>query len=124
MPNYTDRLKILNHRLLSRQRTESLIKLAQGGDLDALTALVCANQRMIFSVALKYSRRTRMLDIHDLMQEGSIALTRSIKGFNPRRGVKFSTYAFRWIKGGMMRAVLDQDSLIRRPQDMASHIRI
>ena len=41
--------------------------------------------------------------VMDLIQEGNIGLLKAVKKYDEKRGVKFTTYAYRWIKIYIMR---------------------
>ncbi|HKC72911.1 MAG TPA: RNA polymerase sigma factor RpoD/SigA [Chloroflexota bacterium] len=79
----------------------------------AKLALAEANLRLVISVAKRYARRG--LDMADLVQEGNLGLLRATDGFEPERGVRFSTYAVWWIRQAISRALADQGRLVRLP---------
>src|ERR687886_2246798 len=87
----------------------------------AKLALAEANLRLVVSVAKRYARRG--LDMADLVQEGNLGLLRAIDGFEPERGVRFSTYAVWWIRQAITRALADQGRLIRLPVHVADQVR-
>jgi RNA polymerase primary sigma factor len=91
--------------------------------VDGLAArehLVCANFRLVVSVAKKHANRG--VPFLDLIQEGNIGLMRAAKRFDHRLGLKFSTYATWWIRQAVTRAVADQGRTIRVPVHMAEEI--
>lgn len=85
--------------------------------------MIQGNLRLVISVASKYSRMTSRLSMQDLIQEGNIGLIRAAEMFDPARGYKFSTYAYWWIRQGIMRATQTQDRMIKLPSGAPDGLR-
>lgn len=81
----------------------------------ARSALVNANLKLVFHLAKKRAQRGGGLDLHDLIQEGSLGLIRASKTFDYSRELRFATYATFWIKQMMDRAVEQKGRTIRLP---------
>ena len=75
--------------------------------------LVSHNIRLVINIALKFP--TTVLDIDDLVQEGILGLVSAARKFDPARGNRFTTYAWYWIRQGILRGMENNQNLIRWP---------
>src|SRR5438067_8776372 len=132
--------EIANHDLLSQQDEVHLAQRLEAGHLAAarLTSgegidqdergrlervvdegesarrhLIECNLRLVVSVARRYLNRG--LSFLDLVQEGNIGLQIGADKYDWRRGFRFSTYVYWWIRQAMTRSLADQSRTIRLP---------
>jgi RNA polymerase primary sigma factor len=132
--------EIANHALLSRDDEidlaqsmeagrEAHARLASGEELDDLWRerlertvtdgerarehLIESNLRLVVSVARRYFNRG--LGFLDLVQEGNIGLQIGSDKYDWRRGFRFSTYVYWWIRQAITRSLADQSRTIRLP---------
>src|SRR5574344_34860 len=86
---------------------------------DAKNEMITANLRLVISIAKKYQNRgIHGLGVQDLIQNGSLGLSKAVDKFDYRLGYKFSTYATWWIKQAISRAIADEGRVIRIPVHM------
>ena len=64
------------------------------------------NMSLVISIASRYVKKAKGLEIDDLIQEGRIALYRAIETFDPSRKTKFSTYAYNVIQRSIINVVV------------------
>ena len=87
----------------------------------AINRLVQCNLRLVVSASKKFAPRLQShtgMELCDLLQEMTLGLYRAAEKFEPRRGYKFSTYAYWWLRQSAQRAI-DQSGVIKTPSNVA-----
>lgn len=106
---------------LTPEEERELAKRCADGDETAIRTMVCANLRLVVSVAREYAGRG--VPLLDLIQEGSIGLLAAARKFDYTLEFRFSTYATKWIRQGISRCLLNHAGLIRIPAHTAEKMR-
>lgn len=110
-------------RLLNKREEYALAVRAKQGDNEAKNKLICANLRLVISIAKKYAASTKSLELLDLIQEGNLGLLKAVERYEPSLGFRFSTYATWWIRQAITRGIADQDRMIRLPVNVGEDVR-
>lgn len=106
---------------LSPQEERTLAQRCAEGDPEAIRQMVNANLRLVVSVAREYAGRG--VPLLDLIQEGSIGLLAAAKRFDYTLEYRFSTYATKWIRQGVLRCLTEHGNMIRVPEYTAQRLR-
>ena len=107
--------EIGNHTLLTKKEEGALCRRIAKNDLSARDKLILHNLRLVVSIAQKYVKWSSLLELSDLVQEGTLGLMRATEKFNPALGFRFTTYATWWIRQHITRALDNQTLTIRLP---------
>lgn len=99
--------------LLSSAEEAALARRIECGDESARRRLIEANLRLVAYIARRC--QTSGLPVDDLIQEGTIGLMHAVDRFDLRRGVRFSTYAYWWIRKAIIEGAAVQGRAIRLP---------
>jgi len=96
---------------LTREQEYELARRARKGDTTARDTLALSNLPFVVAVAKKFAHRGARLD--DLVQEGNVGLMKAIEHFDPKKNVRFATYAVWWIRAYITRYLKDNRSQVR-----------
>ncbi len=106
--------------LLSSEEEKVIARRIIRGDENAKRKLIEANLRLVISIAKRFF--WAKLSFSDLIQEGNVGLIKAIEKFDPEKDFKFSTYATRWIKQSITKAIADMSKHVRIPVHLIDEI--
>ena len=87
----------------------SLLSAARSGDPSASEQLLSENEKLVWAVVHRYTGRG--VEPEDLFQLGCIGFLKSLRGFDPGYGTRFSTYAVPKISGEIRRFLRDDGAV-------------
>jgi len=99
---------------LTREEESTLAKKVLAGDQEARSSLICHNIALVINIASKLN----IGNLEDRVQEGLIGLMDAIDSFDPSRGCRISTYAYRIIRRTIVRASDKGCFTIRFPEHL------
>ncbi len=111
---------ISNIPLLTAEQEKDIAKRIKKWDEEAKKILIASNLRLVISIAKRFFGSR--LSFSDLIQEWNIWLIKAIEKFDPDKEFKFSTYATRWIKQSITKAIADMTKHVRIPVHLIDEI--
>ena len=81
---------------------------------------VLCNLRLVIAVAKEYAGGE--LSLSDLVQEGNVGLIEAVERYDHRRGMRFSTSAWWWIRQTISRAISNQSRTVRLPVHVSTDL--
>ena len=98
---------------LSTEENIELAKRIEQGDEEAKEYMINCNMWLVISMAHKYTGKGVLLE--DLVSAGSMGLIVACQKYDYRRDIKFSTYAFWWIRQYLRFAMAECGQVARLP---------
>ena len=62
--------------------------------------MISSNQKFVHHIGKKYKHCVKYYD--DLISAGNVGMVKAARRYDPNRGVKFTTYAYYWIRKEML----------------------
>jgi len=87
----------------------------------ARDGLVLGNLRFVVHVVS--SNGFHSIPFLDLVQEGNLGLIKALDNYEPERGLRFSTYAYHWIRQAISKAIVYKFRFIRVPGHVRQNFR-
>jgi len=90
-------------------------------DNKLLEKILNSNSLIINSLVNQYSR-SKMIDKKDLIIEGMLGTLQAIKKYDSSKNIKFSTYAYFWIKAKILKAIKTIDNKTENYKDFLLYL--
>jgi RNA polymerase sigma-32 factor len=98
--------------MLSRDEEKKLAEAwVFNNDKKAMHKIIRAYSKLVIAFSMKF--KNYGLPVNDLVQEGHIGLMQAMAKFEPKRDIRFSTYASWWIRSAIQDYVLKNWSIVR-----------
>lgn len=107
--------------LLTKDEEQALFARIRKGDENAKRRMIQANLRLVVAIAIRY--RGLGLPLADLIGEGNMGLMTAVERFRHEKGFRFSTYASKWIRQAIMKALADHSRTVRLPTNVIDALR-
>ncbi len=111
---------IARFALPTEEDEKTLGERIHSGDPEALRQLIESNLRFVVSYVKKYQGMG--LGLLDLINEGNLGLIEAAKRFDPKRNVKFISYAVWWIRQAVIHALTRSARITHVPQKLSDQI--
>lgn len=108
--------EIRKYPLLKKEEESRVAWRVKSGDESARRELIVSNLRLVISMAKRYQGMG--LALADLIEEGNIGLIKAVERFEVERGFRFSTYASKWIRQSITRALVNKSRTVRIPANV------
>ncbi len=88
----------LNQPILTPEEEKELVlSYKNENNVKAYNKLVLTHLRLVIKIALRYSKQSS-IPLFDLLQQGNLGVLTALHKFDPKKKVRFSTYAMIWIR--------------------------
>ncbi|MEW5900572.1 MAG: RNA polymerase sigma factor RpoD/SigA [Acidobacteriota bacterium] len=112
--------QIVRFPVFSEEEEKEMGRRIQRGDKEALEKLIQANLRFVVSYVKRY--RGMGLGVLDLINEGNLGLIEAAKRYDPKRNVRFISYAVWWIRQAVLHALTQSARIYNLPQKLSDQI--
>jgi RNA polymerase primary sigma factor len=78
---------------------------------------------LVIHIAKEIKKNNALLDMRDSIQAGYLGLMTAVDKYDYKRGIRFSTFAYWWIKKAIYESIEAQQNLVRVPKGLRDYIR-
>lgn len=108
--------EIKKYKILNNEEFKDLINESRKGNIDARNTIIKSNLRLVAKISLKYINSE--IPFEDLFNYGVEGLIIAINKYDINQDVKFSTYAYFWIKQSIIRSIENESKIVRIPSHL------
>lgn len=112
--------QLLKNKNIPEEKRQKLEKIIDEGN-DARNRIFCANLKLIDDVQYDYCYNP-LYWLEDVQQDATIKLMACISSYDPKKGVRFKTYAYRCIKGCVIDTLAKNTSLLVREKNSVKQL--
>ena len=105
--------------LLSKEEEYKLVEDAQSNNKKALKTLVEKNSGLVHKVVHRFPLKNAQCTYEDLYQVGMMGFIHGVELFDVSRGLRLSTYVYRWIHAFVRRYYQNHGRVVRIPAHLA-----
>lgn len=98
--------------LLSAEEEHELAVKYVNGDKEAKNELIEHNLRLVVFVAKRFINKG---SFRDIIQNGNLGLMKAVEHFDPSKGTRFTTYAYKWIEKEIRTGIRQEENQIKLP---------
>ena len=107
--------------LLTKSDEQFLALRIRRGDRAAQEKMIRSNLRLVVAIARRY--RGMGLPLADLIGEGNLGLIKAVDRYKHEKGFRFSTYASKWIRQAITKALATDSRTVRLPGNVSDILR-
>jgi len=78
--------------------------------------------QLVIHIAKEIKKGNALLDMQDLIQAGYLGLMTAVDKYDYKRGIRFSTFAYWWIKKAIYESIETQQNLVHVPKGLREQI--
>lgn len=108
--------EIKKYKILNNEEFKDLINKSRNGNIDARNTIIKSNLRLVAKISLKYIGAE--IPFRDLFNYGVEGLIIATSKYDINQDVKFSTYAYFWIKQSIIRSIENESKIVRIPSHL------
>ena len=107
--------QIKQFETLTAVQTQKLFIELNNGSINAKDKLINHNIKLVIHFVKRYKIKSNLIEIDDLISEGTLGLIKAIENYNINKSSKFSFYASFWINKYITDFIINYSDVIKSP---------